>query len=161
MIGISLIGPRRVLPLTHFKAGTRVRKRASELRYSSLPLQLLEHSVCLHQTSYMSLLIDEMYPKVAFSLLELPKWTELAEGRVKTSAVFSYASSNAGGYSGWAWIFILEGLATILLSIGSFWVIQDFPDNAKFLSETERMTPNSHPEYCNLMIFLRLLKGSL
>ncbi|KAJ7117790.1 major facilitator superfamily domain-containing protein [Mycena epipterygia] len=43
-----------------------------------------------------------------------------------------------GGKPAWAWIFILEGLATILAGIASFWVVQDFPDTAKFLTETER-----------------------
>ena len=40
--------------------------------------------------------------------------------------------------SGWAWIFILEGLATILAACFSYWLIQDFPDTAKFLTEEER-----------------------
>jgi len=44
-----------------------------------------------------------------------------------------------GGKPGWAWIFILEGLFTILCAIASFWILEDFPDNAKFLSETERV----------------------
>ena len=43
-----------------------------------------------------------------------------------------------GGKPGWAWIFILEGLITIIASIASFFIIQDFPDTAKFLSEEER-----------------------
>lgn len=43
-----------------------------------------------------------------------------------------------GGRPGWAWIFILEGLATILAASASFWIIQDFPDTAKFLTDTER-----------------------
>ena len=42
------------------------------------------------------------------------------------------------GKPGWAWIFILEGLATVVAGFLSFWIIQDFPYNAKFLSETER-----------------------
>ena len=33
----------------------------------------------------------------------------------------------------------MEGLATVLLGVISFWVIQDFPDNATFLTEDERM----------------------
>lgn len=37
-----------------------------------------------------------------------------------------------------AWIFILEGSATIILAIVCFFLMQDFPDNARFLSETER-----------------------
>ncbi|KIY70557.1 MFS general substrate transporter [Cylindrobasidium torrendii FP15055 ss-10] len=43
-----------------------------------------------------------------------------------------------GGKPGWAWIFILEGLATVVAGVLSFWIIQDFPDNAKFLTEAER-----------------------
>ncbi|KAF7430959.1 hypothetical protein PC9H_006674 [Pleurotus ostreatus] len=43
-----------------------------------------------------------------------------------------------GGKPAWAWIFILEGLATVVAGIVSFWIIQDFPDTAKFLSEAER-----------------------
>ena len=43
-----------------------------------------------------------------------------------------------GGKAGWAWIFILEGLATVLAGIVSFWIIQDFPDTATFLTEEER-----------------------
>ena len=43
-----------------------------------------------------------------------------------------------GGKSGWAWIFILEGLVTVVAGVLSFWIIQDFPDTAKFLTEAER-----------------------
>ena len=37
-----------------------------------------------------------------------------------------------------SWIFILEGLATVLAGAASFFIIQDFPDTARFLSEEER-----------------------
>ncbi|KAH9951216.1 MFS general substrate transporter [Amylocystis lapponica] len=43
-----------------------------------------------------------------------------------------------GGKPGWSWIFILEGLATVVAGGVSYFIIQDFPDNAKFLSEAER-----------------------
>ena len=43
-----------------------------------------------------------------------------------------------GGKPGWAWIFILEGLLTVVCAIASFFILSDFPDTAKFLSETER-----------------------
>ena len=42
------------------------------------------------------------------------------------------------GYSSWRWIFILEGLATILLSAISFFLISDFPEDASWLSTEER-----------------------
>ncbi|KNG89067.1 MFS transporter [Aspergillus nomiae NRRL 13137] len=43
-----------------------------------------------------------------------------------------------GGKDGWAWIFILEGLATVVIGVLSFWLVYDFPDKAKFLSDTDR-----------------------
>ncbi|KAK0660828.1 major facilitator superfamily domain-containing protein [Cercophora samala] len=43
-----------------------------------------------------------------------------------------------GGLAGWRWIFILEGVLTIVVAIASFWMVQDFPDTAKFLSEADR-----------------------
>jgi nitrate/nitrite transporter NarK len=44
-----------------------------------------------------------------------------------------------GGKAGWAWIFILEGLATVLIGLVSYWFVHDFPDDAKFLSEPDRL----------------------
>ncbi|KAI1759332.1 MFS general substrate transporter [Hypoxylon sp. FL1150] len=44
-----------------------------------------------------------------------------------------------GGRPGWAWIFILEGLITVLFAVASFWMVQDFPDQARFLSDVDRV----------------------
>ncbi|CAL3962061.1 unnamed protein product [Diplocarpon coronariae] len=43
-----------------------------------------------------------------------------------------------GDLDGWAWIFILEGITTILFGVASFWCVHDFPDEARFLSEQDR-----------------------
>jgi len=43
-----------------------------------------------------------------------------------------------GGKPGWAWIFILEGLATVIVGIVSYWMVHDFPDEAKFLNPQDR-----------------------
>lgn len=43
-----------------------------------------------------------------------------------------------GNKPGWAWIFILEGLATVVVGIISFWMVHDFPDEAKFLTDKDR-----------------------
>lgn len=32
---------------------------------------------------------------------------------------------------GWQWIFILEGLPTLLLAAAAYFVLPDFPENAK------------------------------
>ena len=46
--------------------------------------------------------------------------------------------NGVGGKPGWAWIFILEGLATALIGVASFWMVHDFPDDARFLSDDDR-----------------------
>jgi hypothetical protein len=43
-----------------------------------------------------------------------------------------------GGYAGWRWIFILEGLLTILVALIAPFAIHDSPETAKFLTEAER-----------------------
>ncbi|KAG6143693.1 hypothetical protein E4U12_000729 [Claviceps purpurea] len=42
------------------------------------------------------------------------------------------------GIAGWAWIFIIEGSLTICVGIASFWMVHDFPDEARFLSPQDR-----------------------
>ncbi|KAF9479488.1 MFS general substrate transporter [Pholiota conissans] len=44
-----------------------------------------------------------------------------------------------GGKPGWAWIFILEGLATIVVAGFARWIINDSLETAKFLTEEERV----------------------
>lgn len=44
-----------------------------------------------------------------------------------------------GGKPGWAWIFILEGIFTVLVGIASYFMIYDFPDTATFLSPEDRL----------------------
>ncbi|KAI0034264.1 MFS general substrate transporter [Vararia minispora EC-137] len=47
--------------------------------------------------------------------------------------------NGVAGYPGWAWIFILEGLVTIVVAVVSLWILQDFPQSATMLSEAERV----------------------
>lgn len=58
------------------------------------------------------------------------------------------------GLSGWRWVFILEGVATVAIAILAFFTITDFPREAKWLTEEERIfilkktrsdEPVSHP----------------
>ncbi|KAI0200663.1 major facilitator superfamily domain-containing protein [Astrocystis sublimbata] len=48
----------------------------------------------------------------------------------------------AGGLRGWRWIFIIEGIITVLLGIAGYWLLVDFPESTrkswKFLSAKER-----------------------
>ncbi|KAH7921928.1 MFS general substrate transporter [Leucogyrophana mollusca] len=43
-----------------------------------------------------------------------------------------------GGLEGWSWIFILEGLATVVVAFVAFFTVVDFADTATFLTEEER-----------------------
>lgn len=45
--------------------------------------------------------------------------------------------NNIGGRPGWAWIFILEGLLTVIVATIAFWVLADSPKTATFLTEGE------------------------
>ncbi|KAI0460534.1 major facilitator superfamily domain-containing protein [Xylaria acuta] len=48
----------------------------------------------------------------------------------------------AGGLRGWRWIFVIEGIFTILLGVVGYWLLVDFPESDrkswKFLSKKER-----------------------
>ncbi|GAB1526070.1 hypothetical protein RhiTH_009236 [Rhizoctonia solani] len=44
-----------------------------------------------------------------------------------------------GGKAGWAWIFILEGILTLIIAAVAFFVINDYPETARFLTEEERL----------------------
>ncbi|KAJ7091872.1 MFS general substrate transporter [Mycena belliarum] len=46
--------------------------------------------------------------------------------------------SGTQGLLGWSWIFILEGIATVIVGILAFFVLVDFPATAKFLTLEER-----------------------
>ncbi|EXJ91890.1 hypothetical protein A1O3_00440 [Capronia epimyces CBS 606.96] len=47
----------------------------------------------------------------------------------------------AGGYLGWRWIFIVEGLITVVLAPLGYWLIVDFPDKVH-LSRRPFLTPD-------------------
>ncbi len=92
-----------------------------------------------------------LFPGVNYYLSE---WYKRDEFGVRAAIFFSAAALSGsfggllaaaiemmdgiGGLRGWAWIFILEGLLTIVVGIISYWMVQDFPCDARFLTETER-----------------------
>jgi len=57
------------------------------------------------------------------------------------SGLLAYAIANmsgTGGYKGWRWIFIIEGLVTVVVGVVSKWIVVDWPETATFLNEHER-----------------------
>ena len=57
------------------------------------------------------------------------------------SGLLAYAlaqMSDIAGYGGWRWIFIIEGIITVMIAVISYWLVPDWSDTVKFLSEEER-----------------------
>ncbi|KAK4549097.1 hypothetical protein LTR36_007553 [Oleoguttula mirabilis] len=57
------------------------------------------------------------------------------------SGLLAYAISHmdgVGGYAGWRWIFILEGLVTAVIGLASKWFIADWPEDVTFLTDDEK-----------------------
>jgi MFS family permease len=46
--------------------------------------------------------------------------------------------NGVGGYRGWRWIFILEGLLTVVVSVAAYFFVANYPNTAKFLNDKER-----------------------
>ncbi|KAI5457516.1 major facilitator superfamily domain-containing protein [Mariannaea sp. PMI_226] len=57
------------------------------------------------------------------------------------SGLLAYAivkMDGIGGYEGWRWIFIIEGLLTVVGAFVAFFVMFDFPETASFLTDDEK-----------------------
>ncbi|KAL1991065.1 hypothetical protein VTN49DRAFT_5569 [Thermomyces lanuginosus] len=92
-----------------------------------------------------------LYPGVAYYIT---MWYCREEVQLRQTLFFSAASiagafsgllafaiakmDGVGGLEGWRWIFILEGIATVVVALFAFFLIYDFPETAKFLTKEER-----------------------
>ncbi|PYH99394.1 MFS general substrate transporter [Aspergillus ellipticus CBS 707.79] len=92
-----------------------------------------------------------LFPGVVFYL---SMWYKRNEQHYRVALFFSAASlagafggilawgiahmKGVGGYSGWRWIFILEGLLTVIMSTAAYFWVYNYPATAEFLSEEER-----------------------
>ncbi|KAJ5683776.1 uncharacterized protein N7477_000121 [Penicillium maclennaniae] len=92
-----------------------------------------------------------LYPGVAYYIT---LWYPRHRAQFRQALFFSAASiagafsgllaygiakmDGVGGYAGWRWIFILEGLLTIIVALFAPLAIHDSPETATFLTESER-----------------------
>ncbi|KAL1841471.1 hypothetical protein VTJ49DRAFT_7026 [Mycothermus thermophilus] len=92
-----------------------------------------------------------LFPGVAYYLTN---WYRREEMQLRQAMFFSAAGiagafsgllafaigkmDGVGGLEGWRWIFILEGIATVVIAGGAFWAMYDYPETAGFLTEEER-----------------------
>lgn len=49
-----------------------------------------------------------------------------------------------GGLSGWRWIFVIEGLITVVIAAIGFWLLVDFPDSKR---TSNKFLPDHHREW--------------
>ncbi|KAG0650113.1 putative transporter [Hyphodiscus hymeniophilus] len=92
-----------------------------------------------------------LFPGVVFYL---SMWYKRREVLYRVALFFSAASlagafggilaygigfmDGVGDYKGWRWIFIIEGLLTVVVSLASYLFIHNYPLTAPFLTEPER-----------------------
>ena len=43
------------------------------------------------------------------------------------------------GKAGWQWIFIIEGLATVIIGLGAFFLVPDSPEESEWLDPADRV----------------------
>jgi len=93
-----------------------------------------------------------LFPGVQFYL---SCWYKRSEFGIRSAIFFSAAAVSGSfggllaaaigkmegirGLHGWQWIFILEGMATALIGLCSWFFLVDFPDEAHFLTDDERL----------------------
>lgn len=83
-------------------------------------------------------LLTMWYPRYKL-MYRIALFTGAAGAAGAFSGLFAYGISfiNTGHLEGWSWIFIIEGLVTITISLIGVFVLVDYPDTAKFLSAEE------------------------
>ncbi|KAF2821798.1 MFS general substrate transporter [Ophiobolus disseminans] len=92
-----------------------------------------------------------LFPGVAYYIT---MWYARHEAQFRQALFFSAASvagafsgllafgiahmDGVGGLEGWRWIFILEGILTVIVAVVAYFTLYDFPETASFLTEEER-----------------------
>ncbi|WVW85876.1 hypothetical protein I302_107914 [Kwoniella bestiolae CBS 10118] len=86
------------------------------------------------------LICSKWYPRsIMASRVSLFYTASALAGAVSGLLAFGIAKmAGVGGYNGWRWIFILEGLMTVVLGVLCPFVLIDSPSRSKWLTEDER-----------------------
>ncbi|GAA5964119.1 hypothetical protein JCM21900_004514 [Sporobolomyces salmonicolor] len=101
---------------------------------------------------FLGLAESGLFPGICFYLT---MWYKRDEANLRISLFFSSATlsgafggllayglgkmEGVGGKPGWAWIFIIEGLLTFLVACAAPFLMDDFPEDAKFLTAEEKV----------------------
>ncbi|CAG8771367.1 27046_t:CDS:10, partial [Dentiscutata erythropus] len=74
---------------------------------------------------------------IRFSLFYSGSVLSGAFGGLLAYLITKYMNGN-GSLEGWRWLFLLEGIATFVFSLASFFILPNFPETATFLTVQER-----------------------
>jgi len=144
---LKRIGPRIWLPLITFVWGI-VATLQGVVQYNGGQTGVAGFFVVRF---FLGLTEGGLFPGVVFYL---SMWYKRAERQYRIALFFSAASmagafggilaygigymKGVGGLLGWNWIFIIEGLLTVVLAFAAFWYIADWPAKANFINDDER-----------------------
>ncbi|KIM26839.1 hypothetical protein M408DRAFT_330417 [Serendipita vermifera MAFF 305830] len=100
---------------------------------------------------FLGLTEGGLFPGVTFYL---SMWYKRSEQSRRVAIFFSAATvagafggilafgieklDGTAGLNGWAWIFLIEGLVTVVIAFIAYWYMYDYPSTAKFLTADER-----------------------
>ncbi|KAI6045456.1 MFS general substrate transporter [Pisolithus marmoratus] len=138
---LQFVRPSRWLPGTMFAWGITMTfmglvKSYPQLAAMRFLLGVTEAGFYPGVVFYLSM----WYPKYKL-IYRIALFTSAAAAGGAVSGLLAYAiglMNNVGHLKGWSWIFIIQGLATIVTCFVGAFVLVDYPDTAKFLSTDER-----------------------
>jgi MFS family permease len=116
--------------------GTGFMHTANQLYASRLLLGLFESGMFPCLAVYLSTFYkrEEQGLRIAYLLV-----SAALSGAFGGLFAFALLKMNGvGGLAGWRWLFIVEGLATVVISIAIFFLLPDNFETARFLNEEDR-----------------------
>ncbi|KAL4935529.1 hypothetical protein BDV06DRAFT_217365 [Aspergillus oleicola] len=112
---------------------------------------LQNYSGLLAARFFLGLTEAGLFPGLAFYV---SLWYPRSNAQFRLALIFASASmagafsgllaylismmDGVGSLEGWRWIFILEGILTVIVATASFWLVWDEPASATFLSDNEK-----------------------
>ncbi|PIL29690.1 MFS general substrate transporter [Ganoderma sinense ZZ0214-1] len=140
---LKKVGPARWLPIIMFVWGSIVVSMAFARSFAGLMtargfLGAAESGLLPGLTYYLS----AWYPKFAQAkrIGLMYSGVSIAGGFGGLLAyIIQDKMHGLGGLAGWCWIFLCEGLMTVVIAVILFFYMYDYPENATFLTDAERV----------------------
>ncbi|KAI0739201.1 MFS general substrate transporter [Daedaleopsis nitida] len=138
---LMIVGPRYLLPTMALLWGITCTLQGVVTNYSGLIacrffLGLFEGGLLPGMTFYLATFYPRQMLQLRVSIMFSA--TSLASAFSGLLAAAIIGMDGVGNRPGWAWVFILEGLFTVVFAAVSFCLMPNTPSSAYFLSEDEK-----------------------